>query len=144
MGVTLKGVEIVCVKALAKCFEENRSVWTSPDGWEEIGLTAENYGPVLDLMEMCGAIENVTHTMGDRFAYFTITPQAVQIAREIEAQDEQRQAKEKEGKDIVEHVKVTLRKHPVMGWLCVVAIALVAVATALNQFLSLFKNLGWI
>ena len=140
MGVTLKGVEIDCVKMLAKCFEEGKPRWSGTDGWEAIGLTEANYYQVLSLMESIGAIGNVQATSGSLFHYFTITPQAVQIARQIEDQEKKRL----EGKDIVEHVKVTLRKHPITGWAAVVLIALVALVTALNQLVSLFKNLGWL
>ena len=140
MELALSDVEIVCLKKLAVLFAQGKEWWTCGAGWESIGLTPENFYPVLTSLERYGYINKVTHTTGSPFSMFKIDASAVQAVRAIAAQEEKRQ----EGKDIVELVRLTLRKHPVTAWTLILLTALLAVVTGLNQFISLFKNLGWI
>jgi hypothetical protein len=153
MAIALSEVEVACLKKLAELFEKGCD---SHDGNPEaIGLTADNYYPVLKMLEQHGFIEDAIHTTGGFYTLFRINASAVQTVRAIEErtrkqeEEEQRQREEEEKrrlerKDIVEYVRVTLRKHPVLGWLCVAGIALTALITVLNQLLSLLKNLNWI
>jgi hypothetical protein len=67
------------------------------------------------------------------FLAFTITMAGIHEAEKAE----------NEGTDIVESVKLTLRKHPVAGWFFVAFSAVVALATAVNQIVGALKAIGW-
>ena len=121
MDATLKGAEIACIKELAKRFEEGRvNTKFKP---EEFGLTAEESHPVLLTMQLVGAISEFWVDDG---TVVTISANAVQLARQYEAEE----AKKKEGKDIVELVKLTLRKHPVTAWAFIIFGVLLALLAA--------------
>lgn len=137
METSLKGSEIVCVKKLAALFEANKSTWRSQE-WSELGLDGNNYSQVLSLMESIGAITGVIHTTGGRFFYFTIDVNAVQIARQIERQEE----KDNERKDIVELFRLTLRKHPVTAWGTIIGVGLMALIAAANQIITFLRAIG--
>ena len=143
MEITLKGAEIECAKKLAQCYSEGRQLWSrssddKPEDWEQIGCTESNYEQVLGQMELVGAISDITHCLGARWYTFTIDPRAVQIARALESQEE----KSKEGKDILESIKLTLKKHPVAGWLIAFGAGIVLLATAITQIHGAMKALG--
>src|SRR5438874_754556 len=47
-----------------------------------------------------------------------------------------------ERKDVVESVKLTLRNHPIAGWLFILFLALGALLAFVNQLLEFLKNVG--
>jgi hypothetical protein len=138
MNVTLKDAEIACVKKLAELYAEGKVEWSGNEGWADVGLSDENYSQVLGMMESIGAISAVSHAMGAPFFFFNIDVKAVQIAREIEHQE----AKSQERKDIVELVKLTLRKHPFTAWAFLIGVGLLGLLAAANQVISFLQNIG--
>jgi hypothetical protein len=140
MTLILSDVEKTCLKKMAELHEKGERLWKRDLGWESIGLTEESFLPVLSGFQGYGFIENVQHTLRTRFVMFAISATAVQTARDIAEQEKKLQ----EGKDIMEHVKVTLRKHPVAGWVIVVFTTVLIVATAITQIAGALKVLGLI
>lgn len=138
MSISLQGAEIECAKRLAKWFEEGKD-WVTKDV-DALGLTLQNCDQVLATMELAGIISGAIHSTGGQFDMFRITPRALQAARQIEEQTK----KNTEAKDIVESVKLTLRRHPVAGWVFVAFVALGGVLTFANQALTFLKHVGLI
>ena len=92
------------------------------------------------MLEQHGYIGEPMHSPDEPYHYFKINASAVQAVRMMESNEK----KKLEERDFVENVKVTIRRHPMLGRLCVVGIVLGTIVTVLNQFVSLIKSLGWI
>lgn len=133
--VALQGPEIDCIKALAKLFESGQPDWRAGD-LESLGLTNENYHQVLSQIQMFRGIASEETDRGD-FYWFTIKPEVVQLARKIAEEEKKNQ----EGKDLVESLKLTLRKHPVTAWGLIVFFAIITLATAITQIGGALKVL---
>lgn len=138
MDPTLVGAERDCVRGLAKLFGEGHTSWSSQWTWDRIGLTEANFVPVLGMMERIGAIRNVSHTSQQRFSFFVIDATAVQLGRTLDEADK----KGSERKDIVELVRLTLRKHPIAAWAFIAFMGLSTLITVGNQLVSLLKAFG--
>jgi hypothetical protein len=132
----LKGAEIGCVKILAKSYENGQRAFNYQSDWESIGLTEENFSPVLLMLEHYGIISDAIKDFDIEFRAFQITPLAVQIARDIEDQEK----KKEEPKDIVEGVTQMARKNRTLATVIIFGLVLTAALTAVNQFLSILKN----
>ena len=135
MSPTLNAVEMACLKKLAELFEKGELRWNSESGWESIGLTGTNFMPVISTFKKYGYIDGEINVNLLRHIDFSITPSAAQAVRVIAKEEEK-------GKDIVEHVKVTLRNHPIIGWFTVIFIAITVFATAISQIGAALKVLG--
>ena len=61
-----------------------------------------------------------------------------QAVRQIDEAEERKL----ERNDIVEHVKLTLQKHPASGWAIVVILAFSFIATVANRVFGILKTLG--
>jgi hypothetical protein len=139
----LNGVEAACLRRLAGMYEAGQPVWDiafgphAETGYRSLGLEPHQVRPVLGMLEQLGYIEKPTHTANGWFIMFTIKGQAIQGVRMLEEQD-----KKKQDRDIVDHVKTTMRKHPVWGRVIVYGGAVAVIATAVNQIVSLLKNVG--
>ena len=143
VGITtmaiLRGAEIECAKRLAELFERGESVWRNHGKWEELSLTAENYESVLDTMVGLGAIGNTSDLMGSRFRWFTITPIAVQVAREIEKAEKE----EQKGIDIVEQITKKARSSNTLAWGIIAFFVLVGLLNMIGTIIIILQNLGW-
>src|SRR5438067_219208 len=98
--------EIACLKRLAELYERGQTTWQVSAGWESIGLTAENYRPVLNLLEHRGYIDWPWDAKGSDFTSITIRGFVIDAVREFAEQEKQKQ----EAKDLVESFKTTMRK----------------------------------
>jgi hypothetical protein len=136
----LNEVEARCIKLLAKLYADGQQVWSRQTALSTIGLTEANYSQVLGLLESIGAIRDVQHNMTEagRFFSFRTDARAVQIARELEAQEE----KENERKDILEQLKVTMKRHPFGGRVTAILALVLLLATAVNQISGALRTLG--
>ncbi len=135
----LNAAEVECVKRLARAFEQETPVFSSrdPKALEELGLTEENYTPVLMTMEGLGAIDNVSHSSAGKFRHFTVTAIAAQMAREIDEQE----SKPPEAPDIVQQTIEQFRRHPVMGRIIFWGIALGALLTVITSVITLCEKI---
>jgi len=134
---TFNGVEVACIKLLAKRFENDQSIWDASEKWEEIGLSKENFSQVLSVLESSDVIENVQHDSETRFSWFKITPTAVQLSRYFEEEERKR----KEPKDVYENLLFTLKRHPIGGWAFVVVGAITFVAFMIHTIASAIKDI---
>ena len=138
MKITLEGAEADCVLILAARYAKGEMAVKTDGNWPALGLTQENHIPVLTALEHYGIIGDVmSHYGGSEFAEFTIRPIATQAARSCQA----RREKENERKDIVEIVRLTLRKHPVTAWSFLAFVAIGALLAFVNQVLAFLKNI---
>lgn len=138
MDVALSEVEVACLKKLAELSQKGEEGWDKEAGWESIGLTAENYMPVLSLLEQLGYVTNALHTSETHFDLFAINPSVILAVRAIEAEEKKKQ----EAPDIVETFKATLKKHPVGGRIAVLVIGSLFVIAAANQIMDFAEKLG--
>jgi hypothetical protein len=135
--------EKLCIRILAKLFEEGETFLQAPLGMlQERGLKVESseYDSLMRMMETYGAIRDPINTFEGGFWGFTITPNSVLIAREID--ELERKAKEPE--DIVGQVNQQVRKHPVAAWIVIGFVVLAAVLTVISQVLNILNTLGWL
>lgn len=131
--------EIACLKLLGEAFNKGTTRWDGGN-WAEIGLTEENHVSVLRFLNEIGAIEfreeeYVRATVP--YSIFSIRAHAAELAREIADKEEE----SKEGKDIVEIVKLTLKKHPLTAWAFIIFLAITGAATAITQIAGALKAL---
>jgi hypothetical protein len=146
MSITLNDTEAACLKKLAERFESGEATW-GVTAMEEMGLTVQNYKTVLSVLERYGYIKDPKHNLKTgSYGLFTIDASAVLAVRALAEEEKNKlteeEKKKQEGKDIVEHVKVTLRKHPQLGWVVLVLMSATALITVANQLVSLLKNLN--
>lgn len=140
VDVILRGVELECCKKLAEYFERGEIQWRSSNDWHLIGLTDENYVPVLSTLAQYSLIGDVQGTNACRFSFFKIRPGVVQVVRHLERQE----AEEKKGKDVVAQTTESLRRHPIMGYVILSAIALATLLVIIANALTIMEKLGWI
>lgn len=136
MTATLQGAELDCILILAKLYAENKMQVVVNGNWESIGLSEANCHPVLTMLAMYRMISEYSHRT-PKTASFTIEPTVVQAAR---VHEKNLKAKA-DGKDIVEIVKLTLRKHPLTAWAFIVFVSFTAILTAINQLIGFLKNI---
>lgn len=133
MDPTFSEIEITFLKKLAEQFEMGK-IHHHGDT-DSLGLPRASKFAVLKLFEEQGYIKEPIHTVGDFYSYFLITSKTSQAVRFMEE-------KKNERKDIVELVRLTLRKHPVTAWCFIALGALLFVATAITQVGGALKVLG--
>lgn len=80
------------------------------------------------------------HHSGGRFGYFEITPLALQIARQIDAEE----SKPKEAPDIVKETMDQFRRNPFMGRVIFWGIAFGTLLIVTNNVITLLKSMGLI
>jgi hypothetical protein len=134
MDPRLDDAENECVKSLAAHFEKGQ-FWRNFEIENALNLSPEKRNAVLTTMEEMGIITEVTHTTSERFFLYKITSKAVQFAR---ARSEQEKG---QPMDIVEQVKLTIRRKPIGAWVIIIFIVLTALFTLINQFLGVLKTL---
>jgi len=115
-------------------------MWQFNNDWESIGLTSETFLPVLGMLKEYGFIENVTHMSSTRFAVFGVSPAAVQAVREIEANIEAKKVKSQEGKDYVESLKLTLKRHPATAWTFIIITAIGFLAVLVHNVMAVLQD----
>lgn len=81
MDVILSDLERSCLHKLASIFNSETGHWSFGQGFEAIGLTKENYIPVLRTFEDWGIIEKVTHATTGLYSFFKVNAKAVQMIR---------------------------------------------------------------
>jgi hypothetical protein len=134
---SLDETERECVKRLAQLYAKGQTMCTVND-LAALGLTPENYVPVLGTMEHIGAIARPTHTAGGTYRAFNITAVAVQIDREIERQE----SRTPEAPNIVEQTKSAISRHPLLGYVVVALIALSFLLILINNLMTLLERFG--
>jgi hypothetical protein len=131
-----------CIQVLAELFGEGKTLLAS-DALQLLrekgcDLDEKTFPTVLSLLESYGAIGNVTHYAGG-LVTFHISPEAVQLSREIDAACKKAQ----EPGDIVDQFKQTVRSNRIVAWLLIAFFVFVGLVTAVNQLLDVFKKLNW-
>ena len=129
-----------CLRVLAKLFGENRNFLRSPlTELQKEGLEVDQ--PSLDvllrMMETYGAIEKVSRTNAQEFRSFYITATAVQLVRDLDELEKQKPV------DIVGQINEDVRRNRILAWVLITFFVLMAIATFINQTISIFQNLGW-
>lgn len=134
MDIRLDAVERACVKQLADLFERGETVVFL----EQLDLPAERRTAVLSLMEEFKVIRDVMGDTGERFRKFQTTAKASQVAREIAEEEKVERA------DLIEWVRLTVRRNPWTAWPLILLLAVVFVAAAIHQIHGAVKDvLEW-
>lgn len=137
MPVTLNSVEVACAKLLAARFSANNLHWDGSEPWEAIGLTEQNFAPVLSTLEAAGVIQGVEHSGEQRFEEFTISAKAVQVARKVEDDERLAAANAAEGENIVASIQKYAQKNKYLAPLIIAVIVGTALTTCFSQVLNI-------
>ena len=122
--------EIDSIRKLAACFEEGQTRRMTRE-WakEQLGLDDTGYDTIMRTMEKIGAIEKVEGSTRSGYATtFCISPNAVQLARQIAAQHQQAQVPP----DIVAQFKQRLHRNPKTAIIVIIALGLAIFIPLLN------------
>lgn len=139
MELMLTPAEIACIKVLANQYENGNEACSISEGsWNELGLTEKNYISVLSSLESYGAIGDCEFVRGQGLCDFVIRPHILQLSRKIT----EAESKQAEKKDMVESIKYTVHRHPVLAWGLIAFFALTGLFTFLNQLTGTLKNLN--
>ena len=137
MSVELNEAETACLSKLAAMYERGKFAWASDeDSWESLGLTGPNFAPVIGMLELYGYIGQPAYTNEEWFCAFTIKPTALQAVRELAAEK-----KKADNKDIIDHVRDSVRRHKVGGYLLLALIVFGLIVTIASQIISILANL---
>jgi len=145
----LSAHEQQCIRILAKLFGEGHTNLGSDmiKTLREAGLELPDdaaYNVMLRVMAELGATEKEESAFakaGGPFAGYRqlrISASVLSMARELDQLD----AEAKEPRDIVAEIKKKSQTNSIVAWLLIVFFVLMAVATFLNQSISLLQNLG--
>jgi hypothetical protein len=139
MEIILKGLELDCVKFFAKSFEEGHIEFHGydPSAIGIQGLTRENCASIFNLLETCGVFAEARYSLDGDY-YLQIGPRSLLLARQIE----EKEAASKEGKDVVESIKLTLKKHPVTAWCFILFTIITASAVGLHNIMEVLRDFG--
>jgi hypothetical protein len=132
--------EKLCVRILAKLFDQENALLIEPrERLRDEGLKTEQteYERLMQMMEAYGVICNPIHALS-RYTAFTISPNSVRYARELDSLER----KSQEPEDIVGQVNQQVRKHPVAAWVVIGFVVLAAVLTVVSQVLNILNTLG--
>jgi hypothetical protein len=141
MEPRLDAAEVACVKRLAELYDAGRFDNGATDQNNpacNLGVPWDKWETVLRTMERVGVIDSAMHGAGAPFLTFRITPNAVQLARQIR---EEEQAKIP-ARNIVEEIKERAKSSPVLAWIILAFVGLAAFVAFVNQLLELLKKLG--
>lgn len=139
MEIRLTANEIAIIKKLANLYASGVTSWRLENDHDALGLTAENYAPMMGIMERYGAIEGVQHTAAQRFSTFRISPMIIQLSRQI-AEKEQEAPKLKNN---VEEIKAFMQSKPIIAWLVIGSGVILILLNAANGTVTLLQNLGF-
>lgn len=131
--------EIDSIRKLAACFEEGQTRRMTRE-WakEQLGLDDTGYDTIMRTMEKIGAIEKVDGSTRSGYATtFCISPYAVQLARQIAAQQQQAQVPP----DIVDQFKQRLHRNPKTAIIVIIALGLAIFIPLLNSGIELVQKL---
>ena len=136
MEIEFNEDEVKCIKCLAKAYATGAGrADLQKEDWETVGVTADNYISVISIMEECGFISGAFHAHR-RFLMFAIEPKVLIAARAVEANE----LEEAKGKDIVESIKVTLRRHPITARLFIAFTGVGAFLIVLHNFMAVLQD----
>lgn len=130
--------EIDCVKKLAAWFEEGRTrLMTREWAKEQLGLDDMGFDTIMRTMEDIRVIENVGSSSNGYAATFCVSPYAVQLARQIAAQQQQSQVPP----DIVDQFKQRLHRNPKTAIIVIIGVVLAILIPLLNSGIELVQKL---
>ena len=132
----LNAKERVCIQALARWFENGETEVNGNDALKRMELSRDEFNPLMRTMNHLGVIQIVLDD--DCVDVFRLLPNAVQLARELDA----RAREASMAPDFVEQIQSRLRRNPVVGVLVVVFIAGAFLLSFADHLLSVLYYLG--
>ncbi len=142
MEYRLDKTEIECVKQVEDMVEKGECYVEADLNDDErdnaLNVSPEKRAAILETMESMGLLAEVRHSDRLRYFAFKITSKAVQVAREIE----EKQKDKNEPEDIVEQLKRTAKGNRAIAWALIIFVVLTALVTFINQLLELLKKIG--
>jgi len=129
--------EMKCVELIAKWFGENKSVVNRKDAMKELGVADDAYEVLIKRMEQIGAVDIPSGVLDRYTIAFRPLANAVELAREIEAQKQAKAAPV----DIIDQVKKRIRQNPWTAWPIIIILGLAFLAPAINQSWELIMKI---
>ena len=129
-----------CIRLLADWFLRGKTSASRKELIEELGIQPDQYDPLMMVLVERGLVALDDENLEDlEYApSFSIMPRAVQVARDIERQEQEAEA----ARDVVKQVESAVRRRWVSGGLKVALLAFGFLITVLNQLVELLQNLG--
>jgi hypothetical protein len=139
MEARFNEAEVICIKRLAEIFDKGQLLLTidsEDDSDTALNLPPERREAILSTMQDLGIITEVRHSDTVPFFGFKITSKAAQVARAILEQEKGAPM------DLVEQMRLTLRRKPLVAWPFIILLCILFIATAINQISGALKALG--
>ena len=143
---TVSESEKICIRILADHFVKGTLAIHGEKALnslmaDSLEIDETTFGVMMRIMEVYGVV-SIRATIADAkntISVRSILPGSIQRVREIDEHEK----KADEGKDIVGQVNEKIRSNRVLASILIVFFVLMAVATFINQTISIFQNLGW-
>lgn len=134
----LSAKELECLKVIARWFSEGKGLQCLGDETcEALGITAEEFSPIILTMQHIGAVDNLRfHEKG--VSCFRPTAYSLQLVRELE----QQRAAGTPPPDIVEQIQQRARRKPLLAWAIIVGLVLTMVLSILSNVASLIERVA--
>ena len=131
--------ELECLKVIARWFSEGKGQQhRGVETYEELGITAEEFTPIIRTMQLIGAVENLDQFDDVGVVSFRPTAHSLQLVREWE----QKRAAGTPAADIVEQIEKRARRNPVLAWSIIVTLVLTMVLSIFDNLTSLIERVA--
>lgn len=135
----LSDKELECLKVIARWFSEGkRAQARGVKTYEALGITAEEFTPIIRTMELIGAVEKLDQYDREGVISFRPTAYSLQLVRELE----QQRAAGTPPPDIVEQIEKRARRKPVLAWTIIAALVLTMAISILDNLTSLMERVA--
>lgn len=134
----LSDKELDCLKVIARWFSEGKGQqFLGDETYKELGITAQEFTPIIRTMEHIGAVDNLG-TCEDGVISFRPTAHSLQLVRELE----QQRAAGTPPPDIVEQIEKRARRKPVLAWTIIAGLVLTMALSILDNLTSLIERIA--
>ena len=127
-----------CIRFLAKCFAENRTLFIQRTwAMEQMEIDDDKYETLMRIMEEIGAIDRVSSSSSGYATAFQISPYVLQLQRELDLEEQ----KAKVPPDIVEQLEARVRQNPWTAGIIIIFLILALLIPLLNSLWELLEKI---
>ena len=138
MMAHLSAKELACLKVIARWFSEGKDQqFASNETYRALGITAEEFTPIIRTMQLIGAVGNLD-IRDEGVISFRATAYSLQLVRELE----RKRAAGTPAAHIVEQIQQRARRKPVLAWAIIGALVLTMVLSILVNLTSLIERIA--
>jgi hypothetical protein len=100
-----------------------------------LGIDNQKLNDLLANMEAWGIVNNVRHTVEEKFAYF-------EVSRKVDLLSERLQTGAQKIKDAIAGIRARLRAWTIVGWIVLSLLTLAFLLALANQVFEFLRNVG--